>query len=166
MYRIIEPVMDETVRDLCRRPYFGHPKGCPNYGKKKGCPPAEKLLPEILNLSQPVMAVWVDFNFILHKEMMQKKHPSWSQKQITCCLYWQGHVNAELKRLVSNICTMLLLYNELPYKNIIALYCPEATGVNVTATMKGIGIELEWPPEKIVRKIAFIGCPKSTNAEL
>jgi hypothetical protein len=39
-------------------------------------------------------------------------------------------------------------------------YCPEAMGVNVTATMKNLGVELEWPPKNIVRKVAIIGVRK------
>ena len=35
--------------------------------------------------------------------------------------------------------------------------CPEANGVNVTRTLKEYGIELEWPPKRIVRQIAIIG---------
>jgi len=38
-YKLIKPVIDMKVRDLCQKPYHGHPKGCPNYNHKKGCPP-------------------------------------------------------------------------------------------------------------------------------
>jgi hypothetical protein len=30
-------------------------------------------------------------------------------------------------------------------------------GVNVTATLKDAGIELEWPPKKFVRQVALAG---------
>lgn len=39
-------------------------------------------------------------------------------------------------------------------------YCPEAMGVNVTATMKNLGVTLEWPPQKVVYKVAIIGTIK------
>lgn len=32
-------VCDPAIRGLCLRPYYQHPKGCPNYGKKGDCPP-------------------------------------------------------------------------------------------------------------------------------
>ena len=40
-------------------------------------------------------------------------------------------------------------------------FCPEAMGVNVTATMKNIGVTLEWPPQEVVRKVAIIGVRKN-----
>ncbi|HUS88307.1 MAG TPA: hypothetical protein VMW91_02880 [Desulfosporosinus sp.] len=42
-------------------------------------------------------------------------------------------------------------------------YCPEAMGVNVTATMKNLGIELEWPPQNVVHKVAIIGIRKESK---
>ena len=42
-------------------------------------------------------------------------------------------------------------------ENLIATFCPEAMGVNVTQTLKEAGVELEWPPEKTVIKVAFVG---------
>ena len=35
--------------------------------------------------------------------------------------------------------------------------CPEACGVNLTATMQKIGIELEWPPENVAYQIVLAG---------
>ncbi len=34
---------------------------------------------------------------------------------------------------------------------------PEAMGVNVTETMKRVGIELEWPPVNVAYQIAMGG---------
>ena len=36
-------------------------------------------------------------------------------------------------------------------------YRPEAGGVDVTATMKKIGVNLEWPPEHMVYLVALVG---------
>jgi hypothetical protein len=36
-----------------------------------------------------------------------------------------------------------------------ATMCPEAMGVNVTATMKEIGIQLEWPPKRWAHQVAM-----------
>lgn len=30
--------LSRPTAELCRRPYAGHPRGCPNLGKKMGCP--------------------------------------------------------------------------------------------------------------------------------
>ena len=38
--------------------------------------------------------------------------------------------------------------------------CPEAMGVDITSTMKSIGIELEWPPENFTYQIALSGKKK------
>jgi len=35
--------------------------------------------------------------------------------------------------------------------------CPEAMGINITATMAQAGIMLEWPPESVTYQIALAG---------
>jgi hypothetical protein len=37
----------------------------------------------------------------------------------------------------------------------VVFLVPEAHGLNVTATMKSIGIELEWPPKTVTYQIAL-----------
>ena len=44
-------------------------------------------------------------------------------------------------------------------------FCPEAMGVNVTATMKNLGVKLEWPPETVVHKVAIIGVRKTLEKD-
>ncbi len=158
----VNPVIDLSVRELCVRPYYHHKQGCPNYGNRNACPPKAPLLSEFFNLNFPVMAVWVEFNLEQHKQKMKNKYPQWSEHQAECCLYWQPKVNKKLK---ANVECHLSSYGffrgshiKLPTPCILkATYCPEAMGVNVTETMRGIGVILEWPPKIIVRKIAFIG---------
>jgi predicted metal-binding protein len=157
---IVKPVIDLSVRELCKRPYPGHSKGCPNYGRKKGCPPAAPVLMDEINIEKTIWAIVVDFNLEQHCADMKKKHPGWSRRQCECCLYWQSGVMAELKHQAASFCSMMLLYGQAKELNV--LYCPEAFGVNITETMKNAGIELEWPPERIVRKIAFVGFPAGT----
>jgi len=41
-------------------------------------------------------------------------------------------------------------------------FSDEANGVNVTATMKKIGIELEWPPREYAYQVAVLGRKKRT----
>jgi len=42
---------------------------------------------------------------------------------------------------------------------------PEAMGVNVTETMKRVGIELEWPPVNVAYQIALAGIFKKHAGE-
>jgi hypothetical protein len=51
-------------------------------------------------------------------------------------------------------------------KNLINTEAPEAMGVNVTETMKNAGVVLEWPPENIVIKVAFIGISLLEDKEI
>jgi predicted metal-binding protein len=147
--------LDPSVRDLCRRPYPGHSRGCPNAGKKFGCPPAAPPLGELLDLSRKVYAVWVDFDLAAHRRRMLAKHPDWSDRQANCCLYWQRTADGQLADHILD-----LLRNGLrqiippPIKTV---FCPEACGVDMTATMLTAGIALEWPPVETVRKIKLIG---------
>lgn len=155
MFRQVKLVLDPKMRELCYRPYYNHPKGCPNYGKRSSCPPKAPMLNEIMDLSKPVWAVWEIFDLAAHRERMRAKHPHWSKRQLDCCLYWQGTLLKDLRCEVANFCTMRLLYKLS--ESLEVLYRPEANGVNVTATLEGIDVKLEWPPEKIVHKVALVG---------
>lgn len=164
-YRIIKPVIKPEIKLLCKKPYYNHKDGCPNFDKTKGCPPNTPLLGEVLDLSKPIWAMWVDFDLAEYRAKMLKLHPEWADKprKLNCCLYWQGTALKELKHQVANFVTERILFRQ--NSRLDVLYRPEAYGVNVTETMKNIGIILEWPPagigHKIVRKIAFVGTPKT-----
>lgn len=158
MVKCVKLVLDPSVRDLCQRPYPGHRAGCPNWGTKAGCPPSAPLINKVLDMAEPVWAIWVEFDIAAQRQRMWARHPKWSRRQAECCLYWQRGVLATLKRHVCRFCTQQILYATGDWK-LDALYCPEAHGVNVTETMRGIGVKLEWPPENIVRKIAVVGSP-------
>lgn len=152
MYKQVIPVYDPAVRDLCCRRYPNHPHGCPNYGKKPGCPPAAPLLPDVLDLSKPVYAIWNVFDFKAHCDKMRQKHPTWSDRQVTNCLYWQGTARKQLRE---EIC--VFLDQHLLGLDWVILGCPEASGVNVTETMRSISIELEWPPKTITYQVVLVG---------
>lgn len=154
----IKPVINQVVRDLCYKPYYNHPKGCPNYGKRAICPPQAPTLDKFFDLDKRIMAVVIHFNIELHREKMKVKHPKWSRRQCECCLYWQGKVKRRLRQEIEYNLMRAALFDDGP---LIATDCPEAMGVDVTATMKNVGIILEWPPEKTVIKIAFIGSQKN-----
>jgi len=78
---------------------------------------------------------------------MRNRHPEWSERQIECCLYWQGTARKQLREKIK-----IFSIEKPEYK---ILTCPEACGVNVTATVKKLGIVLEWSPKKWVYQVAF-----------
>lgn len=76
-----------------------------------------------------------------------------SDRQLRCVLYWQGGARAELKRQIA------AALRTLP--GCRAETCPEAMGVNVTATLAAEGITLEWLPVRIARQVALIAYPNA-----
>ncbi len=157
----VVPVIDRGVRELCYRPYRGHKHGCPNYGIKSKCPPSAPLLSEVIDLSLPIFVLWNRFRFGEHVERMRAKHPDWSERRLACCLYWQGTARRQFKDFIYN-------QNVLNYAAAypIIIKCPEACGVNVTATMKLVGIELEWPPKVYAYQVAIMGSMVAENTHV
>ncbi len=146
------PTVSNIVRWLCRKPYHGHPKGCPNWGKRATCPPGALLLANILDLRKPIYVIYNRFPFGAHVAKMRAVHPEWSKRQVECCLYWQGTARKQLKARVREFA--------LEHAGYKVLYVPEACGVNVTATMRLLDIELEWPPVTVAYQVALAGTPK------
>lgn len=150
MIKIADIILEPAVLTLCRKPYPGHPRGCPNYAHRKSCPPDAPFLEEVLDMSRTVWVAWVDFNLEKQRQRMWAKHPKWSERQAECCLYWQGGVRKQLRdemeAFVDNADAALMI-----------IEVPEAHGVNVTETMWRVGVGLQWPPKIIVRKVGLIG---------
>jgi predicted metal-binding protein len=151
-YKEVTPVIDRRVRALCKKPYYNHPKGCPNFGVKEGCPPHVKFYDQEFDLTKPVFVIYNVFDFAAHVEKMRKAHPNWTQRQLECSRYWQVSARKALRLKIS------AFLKEHP--EYVANTCPEAMGVNVTDTMKSIGIELEWPPVNKTYQVALAGIPK------
>jgi len=151
----VNPVINYSVRNLCLQSYYNHPKGCPNYGKKITCPPIIKYFDMIFDLTKPVFVIYNKFDLGTHIKNMALKHPQWSEYQLRCVLYWQGKARKELKEIIQSF----LKTNP----NFYICKTPEAIGVNLTATMKTIGIELEWLPKHYAYQIALAGIRKDTN---
>lgn len=148
----IEPVLlDCLPGDLCQRRYSGHGKGCPNYGKRESCPPRAALLTPDLCWGKVWYAIFNVFDFGAHVEKMRKLHPDWSQRQLECCLYWQGSARSRLKQEV----VRFLTYVSPPLPKVE--WIPEARGVDVTETTRRAGIDLEWPPKTVTYQIAVVG---------
>ena len=146
----VSPIIIRSVHSLCLRPYPNHKKGCPNYGKKKGCPPGVPMFDSFYVLSKPVYAIYNVFDFKGHVDRMREKHPSWSKRQLECCLYWQGSARKRLKERIE-------IFRRLTGGKYIVNTVPEAMGVQVTETMKRVGVELEWPPVNVAYQIALAG---------
>lgn len=175
----VQPVLNSKVRALCARPYEGHPKGCPNVGQRDTCPPKARLLAELLDLDRPVFAVWSVFDLGVHVERMRATHPGWSERQLRCCLYWQAGarkvLRAEIQAFLRDrgasahpeprirAASSSMVWWDPPFSDwppqpwLRVLTCPEACGVDVTATMKRIGIELQWPPKTLAYQVALVG---------
>jgi len=147
-----------SSRCMCAKRYPNHKWGCPNYGKKKGCPPGAPMFDEAYDLVRPVYAIYIVFDFKGHVSRMKEKHPKWSQRQLECCLYWQGTARKQLKEQIGAFKKLLDEHYQVERYGIVVT--PEAMGVNVTETMKNVGIELEWPPVNVAYQIAFAAIEK------
>ena len=145
----VDPVIDVGMRKCCLLPYPNHVKGCPNWGKRDICPPKAPLLSESLDLTAPVYAIYNIFDFKGHVEKIRDKHPQWTERQLKCCLYWQPKARKQLKEKIRKFMEI--------FRDLTIIINPEAQGVNLTATMKKVGIILEWPPENVTYQIVLAG---------
>lgn len=152
IYNIHTINIDHKFRELCKNPYYNHPRGCPNYGKRKTCPPQQKLFFDVFD--SDFYLIFTKFDLKNHIDKMRKKHPNWTEKQLYCCLYWQGTARKNLKEEIKR-------FKKLSPRH-YATTCPEAMGVNVTQLMlDNTGINLEWPPKNRAYQIAIAGLLKS-----
>ncbi len=147
------PVIDHSVRLLCLKTYYNHPRGCPNFNKKKGCPPGAPLFEDVFDLSKPVYAIFNKFDLRSHIYRMADRNPHWTEHQLRCVLYWQGKARKQLKEKID---LFMFEHQEVD----VVETCPEAMGVNVTATMAVVGIILEWPPVRVAYQVALAGTRK------
>jgi hypothetical protein len=83
---------------------------------------------------------------------MHEKHPTWTDRQIKCCLYWQSKARKQLREKIK------LFLSEHP--ELIVLTTPEASGVDVNATMTSLGAKLQWPPVSLAYQVALVGSPQ------
>ena len=149
MWAKVEVAIDNSMPDLCRKPYPLHPKGCPNYGMKAGCPPQSKFITRVLRTGRPIYAIYNKYDIARHLARMRRLHPDWTSRQLHCCLYWQGTARKQLRKEIIEF--------KKEHPDMIICHTPEACGVNVTATMASIGIELEWPPENWAYQVVLAG---------
>jgi hypothetical protein len=146
-YVEVKPVIDYSVRGLCCKPYPNHVHGCPNFHRKKGCPPECPKFESIVDIDKPIYAIFNKFDFVGHVERMKNKHPEWTKRQLECCLYWQQKARKVLKEKIKEFLR--------EHSDMRIIHCPEGCGVNITETMKNVGIFLEWPPVNYTYQIVF-----------
>ena len=146
-----EIVFDIRASDgtFCAHPYADHPKGCPNYPQ---CPDDEDrfTMQELQSLEHDYdwFGVIEEFDLKTHAQKLKQKHLDWSERQCRCLLYWQGGVR---KRLLSKAMSFQFEAN----CSSILLSIPEASGINVFATMEKAGIIIEKHPDT-VRKVMLV----------
>lgn len=153
----------ENSGALCRLPYPGHKKGCPNFGKSPNCPPQAPKLRDKYNLEKDYYFIIQPFNLAAHKAKMKTLHPEWSDKQCACVLYWQNGVKKELRIASLNLIDKLAMSDLFDYKstnNFDYDLIPEAMGLDVFKTALAHGIPIERNPQHIIYKISFIGALK------
>ena len=151
IYQIDRLVISDKVSDWCRIPYPNHPKGCPNYGKKPRCPPNAPKIEEYFDISKPLYLVHSEFDLSKHVQEMKDKHPTWSDLQCRCVLYWQSRSRKQLMKRVE--------YTMIKNRMLTAFTdCPEGMGLNVYATARLVGLKLEKIHNlSICRHVALVG---------
>jgi hypothetical protein len=116
---------------------------------------------DVFDLNFEVWALWTEYDLAAHRERMLVKHPEWSERALVNCRHWQGRVRAFLHRKAE---TWVQEWEEREDRisdgELFYTSCPEAMGVNVTETMAGIGVKLEWPPKNITRMVYLAGIKK------
>lgn len=150
--RIKKLVISKRTGDWCRLPYPNHPKGCPNFGKNKWCPPQAPKVDEHFDLSKPLYFIHSEFDFTGHVDRMRGLHPEWSDLQCKCVLYWQGTSRKQMRERVK------MAQWHLGIGITASAACPEAMGVNVYATARLSGLNLDRIRDlKVCRHITLLG---------
>jgi predicted metal-binding protein len=154
----------------CTLPYPDHPKGCPNYDKNPLCPPHSSLMHSKLNGFRYFYLVYGKFQLKRYIEQMRERHPTWSHRQASCVLYWQGSVKKHLKNRLKQIAQantdirFYLFSSGSGFKEKIfgqsKIYSMEAAGIDVFRTLKANGIAFEVKPRRFVLLVNMLCATK------
>lgn len=142
-------VVNSDAREWCRLPYPDHSYGCPNYDQRTSCPPQAPLVYDFIDSDGLCWLIVVAFDLQKHVARMKEAHPSWSDRQARCCLYWQGSVRKQLKSKASQLATII---------GGVYTLCPEAMGVDVFSTLHKHNVPICRNPTETVYKVALVGC--------
>jgi predicted metal-binding protein len=148
-------IINHDVRQLCVKPYYNHPHGCPNYGKKATCPPHVPLYDEIYDISAPTFVIYNIFDLRAHIDKMRINNPTWNDRQLRICLYWEPKARKQLEEIIQDFRNIYDPCHEYGVER-----CPEGMGVDLVATMASIGITLKFPPDDIAYQIAVAAIKK------
>lgn len=141
------PVIDPARSvALCRQPYPGHPRGCPQWGACSVTP-----LRHILDLERPTWLAVGAYDLAAHAARQRARWPAWSEAQCRNPRHWQGTARATLRR---ELAAWLA-----DHPGIIAVWGPESHGLDVTSTCTSVGVELEWPAVTVARQVVLLGHP-------
>jgi len=122
------------VKELCKRPYPNHKKGCPNIEKCKG-------VPEFSGKYNFFYLTWIKFNFKEYKNLRKKEHPNWTEDQVKCLLYWQNSLKKLLKNHLEELSQNNKFYvfgcgNKFKLSFQSTVDSMEASCINVFSTLK------------------------------
>jgi len=133
----------KEIKELCKRKYKGHNKGCPNIEKCKVIPffdDIEKINKEYYYL------LYANFQYDKYQELRKLEKSEWTDNQVRCVLYWQNSV----KKLLKETLEYIYEWNGFYVNNIYILGCGsgfklsfqnqvysmESVGINVFSTLK------------------------------
>lgn len=143
---------EKRIQNLCKVPFYGHPKGCPNHGRKEGCPPHQPLIDGIFDLNSELYVIYTEFAVGEFAERMRETHPKWSEhpRQWYNPRRWQPRARKEHRKEIERFL--------IEHESLIVNSFPEAHGVNVTKLMENIGITLDWqwPPKHNLENKTYI----------
>ncbi len=152
-------VFEKEIQEYCKLPYPEHKTGCPNYGRKcnlKGirpdlkdrvlndCPPGIPLINKIFDFSKEMYLVYLEFKIGENAERLFQNGNHKKPEHCYNLRYWQETARKQLRQQAE-----IFLDS---YPNTIVDLTPEAHGVNLSFTMKNLGIVIPWykpwPPAK------------------
>ncbi len=146
--------LEPQARTWCLLPYPGHPHGCPNYGHKGACPPKAPQAEAWIKGASSLWLAYVVFDMRSHTQRMHQLHPAWSERQLRCCLYWQGDVNRQLRDYTERLAADTQMWLTTAPRKIT--YCPEAMGIDVITTGQNAGLCITRNPVSTVYKVALV----------
>jgi predicted metal-binding protein len=127
-------VIDYSMRELCTRPYPGHPEGCPNFGNNPQCPPEAPVVEEFIDMGQPHYFLIAEYKMCGN----QKRADTWN--------------------LIQSVLTKSIHICEDDLPGIVGTLHPSAVGVDVFKTAASVGVTLQSKPATLCG-IALIGYP-------
>jgi len=142
-------IYDKMFQGLCKKPYYGHRKGCPNFDKKEGCPPGLPLINEVFDFENDLFVIYTEHLVGEFASRMREKHQEWNDRQCYNPRYWQGTAR-KIHKAEREIALKL--------DGVENIVWPENHGVNVSELMLNFGIELnwKWPPEHNLENITYL----------